>query len=199
MLKNLLFYSLIIAINSATFSFSINGLKEFFKSKGLVYNPYRVFGLPPWTSMKNIKKKYNELVRKYHPDKSHTDTRELFERLQKSYDVIKKTRKENEENEEEVSLSTVITGTIKSILNVELLFLGVYVIIYGIYKFEMLIAVPLFYLILSFTLIDNLIPHWFKKDIYEHITCLVVGFGLYMIHKKYIKDLWTKTVKSKTE
>ena len=98
-----------------------------------------------------------------------------------------------------MSLSTVITGTIKSILNVELLFLGVYVIIYGIYKFEMLIAVPLFYLILSFTLIDNLIPHWFKKDIYEHITCLVVGFGLYMIHKKYIKDLWTKTVKSKTE
>ena len=98
-----------------------------------------------------------------------------------------------------MSLSTVISGTIKSILNVELLFLGVYVLVYGIYKFQMLIVVPLFYLILAFTLIDNLIPHWFKKDIYEHITCLVVGIGLYMIHKRYIKDLWTKIVKSKTK
>ena len=199
MLKTILLYSLIITINTASFSFSTKGLLDFFNYKGVVYNPYRVFGLPPWTSMKKIKKKYNELVRKYHPDKSHTDTRELFERLQRSYDLIKKSRKENEENENEMSFTTVITETIKSILNVELIFLGVYMIAFITYKFQMLIAVPLFYLILSFTFFDNILPHWFKKDIHEYYASIVVGIGLYIMHNRYIKNLWNIKGKRKTE
>ena len=70
MLKKILFCSLIINITSFTFSFNI--ISDIFNYRGVVYNPYRVFGLPPWTSMKKIKKKYKELVKKYHPDKSHT-------------------------------------------------------------------------------------------------------------------------------
>ena len=83
MFQKLLFCSLIIGIASFTINFNF----DFSNYKGVVYNPYRVFKLPPWSSMKTIKKKYNELVRKYHPDKSHGDTRKEFETIQQSYDL----------------------------------------------------------------------------------------------------------------
>ena len=169
--------------------------------KGVVYNPYRVFGLPPWTSMKKIKKRYNELVRKYHPDKSHKDTRKEFELVQQSFDAIKKKRKESDENEVEMSFSNVITGTISSIVNIEALLLLVYLIAYVTFKFQMLIVVPLIFMIISFTTIDNLFPHWFDSESYEYLVCFIVGIGLYILYRKYMRDHINnlfKTNKSKT-
>ena len=188
MLKKILLCSLIINITSFTFSFNINS--NLFNYKGLVYNPYRVFNLPPWSSMKKIKKRYNELVRQYHPDKSHTDTRKEFEMIQQSYDLIKKKRKENEESENEIAFSTVITDTIRSVLNIELLFLGIYIIAYITYSFQMLIFVPLFYIIFSFTFIDNMLPHWFQTEFKLYISCFIVGIALFILHKKYIKNIF---------
>ena len=137
--------------------------------------------------MKTIRKKYNELVKKYHPDKSHSDTRKEFEMIQQSYDLIKKNRKENEENEIEMSFSSVISDTIRSIINVELIFLGIYFLAYITFKFQMLIVIPLFYMIISFTFIDNMIPHWFQTEYLKFFTCFIVGIILFIIHKKYIK------------
>ena len=94
MIRKVLFCTLLISVTTISFKFGLGYLSNY---KDVVYNPYRVFGLPPWTSMKKIRKKYNELVRKFHPDKSHKDTRKEFELIQQSYDIIKKSRKENEE------------------------------------------------------------------------------------------------------
>ena len=185
MLKKFLFFSLIIGIASVTFNFNFNS--NLFNYKGVVYNPYRVFKLPPWSSMKTIKKKYNELVRKYHPDKSHGDTRKEFEMIQQSYNLIKKQRKENEENETEMSFSTVISETIRSIINVELIFLGIYFLAYITFKFQMLIVVPLFYMIISFTFINNMIPHLFQTEYQKFFVCFIVGIALFILHKKYLK------------
>ena len=194
--KALLFFSFIVNIYSIKFSFF--GLMNY---KGVVYNPYRVFGLPPWTSMKKIKKRYNELVRKYHPDKSHKDTRKEFELVQQSFDAIKKKRKESDENEVEMSFSNVITGTISSIVNIEALLLLVYLIAYVTFKFQMLIVIPLIFMIISFTTIDNLFPHWFDSESYEYLVCFIVGIGLYILYRKYMRDHINnlfKTNKSKT-
>ena len=185
MLKKILFFSLIISITSFTINF--NFFSDFLDYKGVVYNPYRVFKLPPWSSMKAIRKKYNELVKKYHPDKSHKDTRKEFEMIQQSYDLIKKKRKENEENETEMSFSAVISETIRSIINVELIFLAIYFLANITFKFQMLIVVPLFYMIISFTFIDNMIPHWFQTEYQKFFTCLIVGIILFILHKKYLK------------
>ena len=188
MFKKILFFSLFIYITSFSFKFSyISGL---FNYKGFVYNPYRVFNLPPWTPMKKIKKRYNELVREYHPDKSHKDTRKEFEIIQQSYDSIKKSRKENEDNDNEINFTSVITETIRSILNVEILFVVIYMIAYITYKFQMLIIIPLFYMIFSFTFIDNMFPHFFKTEFSEYVTCVVVGFILYILHRKYISNIF---------
>ena len=186
MFKKILFCSLIIYITSFSFTFDF-GFSDLSKYKGVVYNPYRVFGLPPWSSMKKIRKKYNELVRKYHPDKSHRDTRKEFEMIQQSYDLIKKKRKENEENEEEMGFSSVISDTIRAIINVELLFLVIYAMAFISFKFQMLIAIPLFYLIFSFTLVDNVIPHWFQTEFNEYVASFIFGILLYYLHRKYIK------------
>ena len=194
--KALLFFFFLVNIYSIKFSFF--GLMNY---KGVVYNPYRVFGLPPWTSMKKIKKRYNELVRKYHPDKSHKDTRKEFELVQQSFDAIKKKRKESDENEVEMSFSNVITGTISSIVNIEALLLLVYLIAYVTFKFQMLIVVPLIFMIISFTTIDNLFPHWFDSESYEYLVCFIVGIGLYILYRKYMRDHINnlfKTNKSKT-
>ena len=190
MIRKVLFCTLLISVTSISFKFGLGYLSNY---KDVVYNPYRVFGLPPWTSMKKIRKKYNELVRKYHPDKSHKDTRKEFELIQQSYDIIKKSRKENEENEEEMSFSTVITETIRSILGVEIIFFAIYMLAYITYKFQMLIVEPLFYLIISFTIIDNIFPHWFKEDYYQYLISFILGIGLYYFHKKNIRKLFIRT------
>ena len=182
MIKKLLLFSLITYINSFTIGFSI-----FPNYKDVVYNPYRVFRLPPWTSMKKIKKKYNELVKKYHPDKSHSDTRKQFELIQKSYDLIKKMRKENEENEEEMNFPSLIVETIRSIMNVEIIFFAIYMIASITYRFQRLIAIPLFYMIISFTFIDNMLPHIFSSETKEYITCIIIGIILITLHNKYKK------------
>ena len=190
MIRKVLFCTLLISVTTISFKFGLGYLSNY---KDVVYNPYRVFGLPPWTSMKKIRKKYNELVRKFHPDKSHKDTRKEFELIQQSYDIIKKSRKENEENEEEMSFSTVITETIRSILGVEIIFFAIYMLAYITYKFQMLIVEPLFYLIISFTIIDNIFPHWFKEDYYQYLISFILGIGLYYFHKKNIRKLFIRT------
>ena len=65
----------------------------------------------------------------------------------------------------------------------------------------MLIVVPLIFMIISFTTIDNLFPHWFDSESYEYLVCFLVGIGLYILYRKYARDhiinLFKRT-KSKT-
>ena len=63
-----------------------------------------------------------------------------------------------------MNFSSVISETIRSIINVELIFLGIYFLAYITFKFQMLIVIPLFYMIISFTFIDNMILHWFQTE-----------------------------------
>lgn len=177
------FLSLFISSYEAPFNF------EKIKFQNVVYNPYRVFNLPPWSSMKKIKQKYKELVLKYHPDKSHTDTSAQFQLIQQSYEEIKNKRKGNEESDTEISISTVVHDTIKSIINVELIFLFIYVVSYIIYKLQLLIIVPLFYQVMSFVLVDNLIPHWFDDQGGE-IACGFVGGIVLLVFHKTIKKIF---------
>ena len=60
------FISLIILISIISSSKSFNF--EDYNYNDFLINPYRVLGIPPWSSMKTIKGKYRELIKKYHPD-----------------------------------------------------------------------------------------------------------------------------------
>ena len=190
LIRLILFISFIISIKTTSFAFYIKSF--FLEIKKLRYeeyfqNPYRILGLSPWTSMKNIKKKYNELVKKKHPDRSNTGNREEFELIQKAFEKIKKDRKENEEIEDDINFSYVIKSTISKLINIEIIFLALYTAAYIIYKFQSMIYVPLFYMIISFTIIDNLFVHYFHEELIEYIVCLIIGFFLYSQHKKIFK------------
>ena len=137
--------------------------------------------------MKKIRKKYTELARKKHPDKSATGSREEFEIIQKAFDQIKKERKKREENEEDISFFYVIRNTISKVLHIEIIFAIIYSISHMIYKFQSMIYVPLFYMVLSFTIITNIFPHFFKEELIEYIACAIIGYLLYTRHKKYFR------------
>ena len=183
-IRILIFLSIFISIYSESFSFkSFFAELKRFPYQEFVQNPYRILGLPPWTSMEKIKKKHKELVKKYHPDKSEGN-REIFESIQQAFEKIKKERKETEEDEN-LSFSSVVKGTISKVLNIEVLFVAAYSVSYITFKFQSLIYVPLFYMIISFTIIDNLFAHFFSEEIIEYITCVIAGWFLYTQHKKY--------------
>lgn len=61
-------------------------------------NPYQVLGVSTSATESEIKKAYRSLCKKYHPD-SPTGSEEMFERVQKAYNMI--------------SSATVITSGIK--------------------------------------------------------------------------------------
>ena len=183
LLKYFAAFSLLICISSINLDLGY---------KNIVNNPYRIFGLPPWSSMKKIKTKYRQLVLKYHPDKSHGKTTEQFQLIQQSYENIKKSRKEHEESDEQMSFSTVISDTVKGVILVELIFFVAYVISYLIYKLQLLVIIPLFYQVIAFVVIDNIIPHWFDEQGVEYFICLCSGIGLYVVHliiKKIFKSV----------
>ena len=190
LIRILILISIFININSITFTFSLGNLFDELQKllvQSLYKNPYRTLNIPPWTSMKKIKKRYNELVKKYHPDRSETGNREEFEIIQQAFEMIKKERKEKEENEN-LSLSDVIKITISKILNIEIIFGLVYTASYLVYKFQKLIYVQLFYMVISFTIIDNLFAHFFSGTLIKYIICLAIGWFLYTRHNKYFQE-----------
>ena len=161
--------------------------------KGVVYNPYRVFNLPPWSSMKTIKKRYKELIKKYHPDKSHSNTQEQFQLVQSSFEKIKEARKDHGDDEE-LSFSSVVKELIKSIVSVELIFCVIYMITSLIYKLQLLFVVPMAFQIISFVLVDNFFPHYFKDQNQEILVAFIGGIILLFVYKTVT---WTKKKKAK--
>ena len=178
----------ITTIFSINFSFSFSSLGFDYKNIEYFNNPYRVLGIAPWSSMKKIRKKYTELAKKLHPDKSSTGSREEFEIVQRAFERIKKERKESEENEEDISFSNVIRNTVSKVLHIEIIFAIIYSFSYMIYKFQSMIYVPLFYMVFSFTIITNIFPHFFKEELIEYIACIIIGWLLYTRHKKYFRN-----------
>ena len=149
----------------------------------ILVNPYRVFGLPPWSSMKDIKKRYRHLIKQYHPDKTHKKTVEQFELIQTAYEQIKKERKEKNENDEEkeISFFTLIKATIKEILIIEILFTIAYYASYWTYNLQKFLMKPILYMICSYVIVDSYIPHFFNDRITQFLVSCLVGLGLFIL------------------
>jgi hypothetical protein len=149
----------------------------------ILVNPYRVFGLPPWSSMKDIKKRYRHLIKQYHPDKTHKKTVEQFELIQTAYEQIKKERKEKNENDEEkeISFFTLIKATIKEILFIEILFTVAYYASYWTYNLQKFLMKPILYMICSYVIVDNYIPHFFNDRITQLLVSCLIGLGIFIL------------------
>ena len=127
-------------------------------------SPYRVLGIPPWSTDNTIKKKYKTLVKKLHPDKNPSpNAKEQFRMLHKAYEEIKKTRKLESSNESGNSnlkgFNSFLTETFFEIIKTQSLFNLIYGLCWLIYKFNQFMVKPMIFGIIAFNLIDTLFPH----------------------------------------
>ena len=178
----------ILIIFSVIFTLSKSFDFKKYDYNNLLVNPYRVFGLPPWSSMKDIKKRYRHLIKQYHPDKTHKNTSPQFELIQNAYEKIKKERKEKKENDEEreISFYSLFKSTIKEILIIEIGFTLIYYISYWTYKLQKFLMKPILYIICSNVIVNNYIPHFFNDRITQFLISSLFGLGFFIIIQFYI-------------
>lgn len=159
----------------------------------IVNNPYREFRLPPWSTMSQIKKRYNELVKIYHPDKTKTrNSSEKFRAIQDAYQRIKDRRKAAEREEandaddndtldsEEInSFFDALADVVKILLTIGIFLSLIQFISWLCYKFYAMFYPPFFSLICSFVICDRLFPHYFKSPENQIIYSIVFGILIY--------------------
>jgi hypothetical protein len=164
-------------------------------------NPYRVLRLPPWSSLEDIKKKYNELVKKYHPDKNKENSGNAakFMQIQKAYERLKKQRRleqlEKEKNQDlededmfgDSPFLNAVVDTIKTISYFMLFWGGLYYLLLWTYKVFNFIWSPVFYMMVTFLFIDRLFPHYFKNSRAQYIFSFLVGLLIINRNRIYNK------------
>ena len=134
-------------------------------------NPYVVFGVPPWTKFKDIKKKYSKIKEKM-KQKNQKHSME-FKRYKMAYEQIKKIYKDNDEKDK--TFLDVLITTIKHIFWYEFIIFAGLFLSWAIYTFNTFAAL----LVGTFICIDNLIPHWFSNSMYQYIFSFILTLIIY--------------------
>ena len=173
---------LFISIISSSKSFNF----EDYNYNDFLINPYRVLGIPPWSSMKTIKGKYRELIKKYHPDQTKGKTRQQFELIQTAYEKIKVERqnyKDENGEEKEINFKFIIHKTFREILIVAIIFNVIYYISYWTYSIQKMLIQPLIYIVFCCCVINNFFTHYFNDDFSEYYTGFLFGIVLFILVK----------------
>ena len=179
-------YSLIIIITIISLSKSFNF--EEYNYNDFLINPYRILGIPPWSSMKTIKNKYRELIKKYHPDHTKGKTRKQFELIQTAYEKIKEERQNNKDEsgeEKEIDFKFIIIKTFRNIIYVEIIFNVIYYISYWTYSIQKMLFKPLIYIVFCCCIINNFFTHYFNDDGSEYYTAFLIGISLFILVKLF--------------
>ena len=180
--QKLISYILFISIISSSKSFNF----EDYNYNDFLINPYRVLGIPPWSSMKIIKGKYRELIKKYHPDQTKGKTRQQFELIQTAYEKIKEERQNNKDEngeEKEINFKFIIHKTFREILIVAIIFNVIYYISYWTYSIQKMLIQPLIYIVFCCCVINNFFTHYFNDDFSEYYTGFLFGIVLFILVK----------------
>ena len=182
--QKLISYILFISIISSSKSFNF----EDYNYNDFLINPYRVLGIPPWSSMKIIKGKYRELIKKYHPDQTKGKTRQQFELIQTAYEKIKVERqnyKDENGEEKEINFKFIIHKTFREILIVAIIFNVIYYISYWTYSIQKMLIKPLICIVFSCCIINNFFTHYFNDDGSEYYTAFLIGISLFILVKLF--------------
>lgn len=171
----------------------------------IVNNPYRELRLPPWSTMTQIKQRYKELVKAYHPDKTkNRHAHDKFFVIQAAYERIKNRRKSEEINgirydhyeieleEESNPFYEAISDTIKIISGCGVSMSLIYFVAWIFYKFFAIIYAPLLTMISSFVICDRMFPHYFKN--FDNQIIYSFLFGICGIFYKTIFNALVKLI-----
>jgi hypothetical protein len=194
-MRNIYLFCITLSLLSLSLAFDYSeSLPEF---DDYIDNPYRVLRLPPWSTMEDIKKKYNELVKKYHPDKNkeNSGNKAKFIYIQKAYERLKKQRKleklEKENNpdfeDDEVFGDNPFLNAVFDVIKTISLFVVFWGFLYYLftwsYRFFILIWSPVLYMMATFLFIDRLFPHYFKNSGAQYLFSFFIGLVIIFRHK----------------
>jgi len=150
-------------------------------------NPYYDLGISPWSTFEQIKAKYKELIKKFHPDKSGKDTQDRFMKIQRAYEKIKSKRKiKNEDDFEESRLDNIITMAIEGLFKIIVL-----VVVLWCFKFfsELFSS---FLRFIWFKCVMYYVSHWIIETFFSHMikeqTHLLFYSVILMLLLSYLKN-----------
>jgi hypothetical protein len=175
----LLSVTTITFVNSIDFNFNQINLEQY------TFNPFRVLGIAPWSSNHDIKKKYNELVRKVHPDRNKSpNAAEQFRVLQKAYEEIKTKRGIKGDNEGSTQIKgfyACLKETLNEILKIEGIFICLYLLFLVVYKFNQCLLVPIIVGTVSYNFIEGMFPYVFDSKGESAGVAIIVAVMFYLV------------------
>jgi len=154
-------------------------------------NPYYDLGLGAWSTFKDVKTRYRELIKKYHPDKSGKDTQEKFMKIQKAFEKIKKERKINnddddyEEGKETIILKLISDGFYKLAILFFVLFIFKSLMHYC-YQFLDFIWFKFVLYYFSYWIIDTFFSHKIRNNSHVLIYSILLTLLFNYIFNRYI-------------
>ena len=173
---------LISLINIILSSSEENNYDESFEKKDYSReaNPYLVFGVPPWTKYKDVKKRFKKITEKMKQKNMLNSIQ--YQRYKIAFEQIEQDYRKN--NDKDKSFFDVVKITIKNIFFYEFIIFTVLCISWAIYKFNTFAAL----LVATFISVDSIIPHWFStffwQAIFSFILTLIIYFRDYFFKGK---------------
>lgn len=136
-----------------------------------IYNPYVYFQVPQWTKFEDVQKRFSRIKEKI-ISQNKTNTKE-YKALKQAYEMIE--REYIQSGYKDKTFFQVLIYTFKNIFYYEIMMIALLVITYLIYQFSAFTV----FLIFIFTIIDNLIPHWFGNMTTQYIVSFLLGTIIY--------------------
>ncbi len=146
--------------------------------ENLLENPYRVFKIPPWSSTEAIRKRYNELARKYHPDKK-SGSNQKFMTIQRAYEQLKNERKILDEDEVSDHLANIVLEFVQYATATFLVLGGLYYFFWTCFKVFEFIWKFLTVMVISGVFCQKFLPHLFSSGSSQTLCSICLGLGLY--------------------
>lgn len=174
-LRKMILITLLLAIN-----FSVT----------ITINPYKVLHLPSYCTFKQIKERYKEYAKKYHPDrhrssKDYESIQKKFREINEAYEMLKTQRKTKDEDEDDNHIITLL---------IESVFIVVGIIIYSIIQSYILAALIwvveaitsiLVVIISVFHICDRFLGHYFDEEEIKIGFVLIVSVVILILKKFY--------------
>lgn len=140
-------------------------------------DPYLIFGLPPWTKYRDVKKRYNKIKEEMKRKNELNSLR--FKRYKQAFENLEEIYKNN--NYEDQSFFDIIKKTIKNIFIYEFIVFAILFLSWAVYKYNSFAAL----LVATFFSVDSIIPHWFSnaiiQGIFSFILTLIIYFRNYIL------------------
>ena len=152
-------------------------------------NPYLILRIPPWSKFEDVQKRF-ELIRERAELKNKLNSKE-FKLCKRAYEVLEEEYEKN--NSQDKSFFGVLFKTFKRIFFYELIMLGLLFLTWFVYTCNSYAA----FLVGTFVVIDNIIPHWFNNMFTQYLVSFIFGTLLYF--KDYILGRKKKDEQNKNE